>query len=101
MEELINTLTNLNWYWYLIGLLIVVGFVFLLQYKSFKKVVLDLVTIAENDIIGTKRGQERFALVVSQIHNIIPNKFKWFFTEERIKNIIEWAVRKMKQTLEK
>jgi hypothetical protein len=90
----------LEWYWIvLIVAVALIVIVLIFANKKFRGFVLEAVCKAEEEIQGTKKGQERFAQVVSQIRAIIPTKLQWLFTEARIKKIIEWAVKKMKQAL--
>lgn len=109
-ESIINWGSTVNWfstwewyYWLSIGaafvLMLLIGLIF--KYREFRKVALDLVVIAEGLITGTKKGQERFDYVVSKIYDYIPTSLRLLLTKRRIKNIIEWAVRKMKKYLAK
>lgn len=94
---------NMEWYYIVLIVLAVLSLLFALftKNKKIKKIVLDLVIKAEQEIKGTKKGQERFAFVIEQIQLIIPKQLHWFFTDERLKSIIEWAVTQMKKQLEK
>ena len=94
-------LVSLQWYWYIVALALVVAVVFALKFKQFRKIVLEFVIKAENDIKGTKKGQERFKYVINVIHSYIPVQLKWYFTVERLTNIIEKCVIKMKKQLNK
>lgn len=94
-------LLNLQWYWYLIIVLAIVTIVLLcVQFKGFRKIVRNLVIEAEEQIKGTKKGQERFAYVVNLVHQYVPKPLKWYFTEIRIAEWIENAVTCMKNKLE-
>ena len=91
--------------WYFIGLIVsavaVLAFGLFTKNINFKKMVYDLVVMAELEIKGTKMGQEKFAWVVAQIFFYVPSELKWCVTEARITKVIEWAVAKMKKQLEK
>ncbi len=92
----------MDWYFYvIIGVVVVLAFVFLWKYRWFKKIVYDFVVKAERDFIGSKRGNEKFSYVSSVIYGYIPLGLRWFFTVERIGKIIEWGVSRMKKELEK
>jgi hypothetical protein len=65
------------------------------------KEVYELVCIAERQITGTKRGQERKAAVVKCLHNMLPPALRLFITDATIDNMIETAVKEMKAALQK
>ena len=89
-----------QWAYIVLGVAVFLILVVLLfTNKKFKSFVYQLVLSAEEHITGEKKGNERFEFVISKIREIIPSWLKWFFTEKRIKNIIEWAVSKMKNAL--
>jgi len=94
---------NMEWYYIVLIVLAVLSLIFALftKNKKIKKIVFDLVVKAEQEIKGTKKGQERLAWVIDQVQTFIPKPLQWFFTDERIKAIIEWAVVQMKKQLEK
>lgn len=87
----------------IVGCLVGLGLVILLSFglknKDFRKLVYRLVVEAENAIKGTKKGQERFDYVLEVAYEHIPEGLQWFLTKERIGDIIEWAVAKMKDKL--
>ena len=62
--------------------------------------VYQLVLAAENAIVGTKLGQARLDLVVSQLNEILPKQLKFILTGKRVRKVIEWAVVKLKETFE-
>lgn len=102
MYEFINWFLNLNWYWYLLVILVSICIgILTTKYKSFCRIVYQFVLKAEKEITGSKKGKERFDYVVSIIISYIPLSLRWLLTKERIANIIEWAVIKMKESLEK
>ena len=54
---------------------------------------------AENQIKGTKMGQERKAQVLAWLHDCLPFPVTLFVTEADLDRIIESAVAKMKEAL--
>lgn len=64
------------------------------------RTVYRLVCSAEEEITGTKRGQERKAQVARAIHAWLPRWARLFVGEEDIDDLIELAVAKMKQLLQ-
>lgn len=84
-----------------IGIVLVVSLLIyaITKYRSFKETAYKFVVLAEYYITGTKKGQERFNYVIRTIYNYVPSSLRFIFTEKRIKNIIEWAVSKMKKAL--
>lgn len=90
--------------WYIILVLVVLALLFiviLLFSKVFRQKVYDFVCEAETKITGSKKGQERYNKVVSDIRAFLPQPLHWIFTEALIKKIIEGAVKKMKSVYEK
>lgn len=63
------------------------------------RVIYRLVCGAEEEITGSKRGQERKAQVVRAIHDWLPRWARLFISEQDIDDLIELAVEKMKQLL--
>jgi len=100
--SVLDFMKTIDWYWWvgIIAVLIIIWFI-LGKYEWFKRVVYDLVVKAEQEIVGYKKGNERFKFVVNAIQSVIPLVLRGFFTEKRIVNIIEWAVGEMKKGLEK
>lgn len=96
----------MNWYIFgfcvavivLLIALVVIGLV--TTDKAFKNMVYQLVLAAENAIVGTKLGQARLDLVVSQLNEILPKELKFILTGKRVRKVIEWAVVKLKETYE-
>ncbi len=64
------------------------------------RLIFKLVCNAEREITGTKRGQERKAQVARAIHDWLPGWARILITEQDIDDLIELAVKKMKQLLE-
>lgn len=54
---------------------------------------------AENQIKGTKMGQERKAQVLEWLHDCLPFPVTLFITEDDLDRMIESAVAKMKEAL--
>ena len=63
------------------------------------RTVYKLVCNAEQEIVGTKRGQERKAQVVQAIHDWLPAWARIFISQQDIDDLIELAVETMKQLL--
>jgi len=102
----------MEWYYIVLlciaGVILLSGFTILLfKNTKFRKAVYNWVLQAEERIAGSKMGQEKFAFVVARIHEWIegiPVVGKWLhliFTEAIIAKIIEKAVARMKETLQK
>lgn len=62
-------------------------------------IVYKLVCNAEQEIVGTKRGQERKAQVVQALHGLLPGWARIFVSQQDIDDLIELAVESMKQLL--
>ncbi len=63
------------------------------------RVIYRLVCAAEQQITGTKRGQERKAAVLASIHAWLPGWARLFVTQQDLDDLVELAVEKMKQLL--
>ena len=67
--------------------------------KKVFSVLYELVCRAEEEITGTKRGQERKAAVLAAIHARLPGWAQLLVTEQDLDNLLEKAVTLMKQKL--
>ena len=93
---------TVEWYWWIGATVILfIIWLFVRKHEYFKLFVYEIVVQAEEEIVGYKKGNERFKFVVNEIQDFIPSSLRWYFTEKRIIDIIEWAVRQMKKNLEK
>lgn len=63
------------------------------------RMIYRLVCNAEQEIVGTKRGQERKAQVVQALHDMLPAWARLFVSRQDIDDLIELAVESMKQLL--
>ncbi len=63
------------------------------------RIIYRLVCAAEQEITGTKRGQERKARVIAALHDTLPSWARIFISEQDIDELIELAVEKMKALL--
>lgn len=63
------------------------------------RIIYKLVCNAEQEIVGTKRGQERKAQVVQALHGLLPGWARIFVSQQDIDDLIELAVESMKQLL--
>lgn len=86
--------------------LMVIGFVALavgairLGYKQYvKKWALELVTIAEDSIMGSGQGAKKKAQVFAALHSALPDWLKPIITDEVLDAVIEKAVWMMKKAL--
>lgn len=86
--------------------LMVIGFVALavgairLGYKQYvKKWALELVTIAEDSIMGSGQGAKKKAQVFAELRGALPDWLKPFITDEVLDSVIEKAVSMMKKAL--
>lgn len=86
--------------------LIIVGFVALavgairLGYKQYvKQWALELVTLAENSIIGSGQGAKKKAQVFAALRSALPDWLKPIITDEVLDAVIEKAVLMMKKAL--
>lgn len=86
--------------------LIIVGFVALavgairLGYKQYvKQWALELVTLAENSIMGSGQGAKKKAQVFAALRGALPDWLKPFITDEVLDSVIEKAVSMMKKAL--
>ena len=96
----------MNWYIFGFSVAIIVLLVAILIVglvttdKMFKNLVYQLVVAAENAIVGTKLGQARLDLVISQLNEILPKELKFILTGKRVRKVIEWSVIKLKEVYE-
>lgn len=76
---------------------------FILCKKGYKSeiagTIYALVCRAEVELEGSKRGQEKKALVISRLHDLLPIWAKILISEQDIDNLIEAAVEQMKRVL--
>lgn len=86
--------------------LIIVGFAALavgairLGYKQYvKQWALELVTLAENSIMGSGQGTKKKAQVFAALRGALPDWLKPFITDEVLDSVIEKAVSMMKKAL--
>jgi hypothetical protein len=86
--------------------LIIVGFVALavgairMGYKQYvKQWALELVTIAEDSIMGSGQGAKKKAQVFAALRGALPDWLKPFITDEVLDSVIEKAVSMMKKAL--
>lgn len=72
-----------------------------LGYKQYvKDWALELVTIAENSIMGSGQGAKKKAQVFAALRGALPDWLKPFITDEVLDSVIEKAVSMMKKALE-
>ena len=86
--------------------LIIVGFVALavgairMGYKQYvKQWALELVTIAEDSIMGSGQGAKKKKQVFAALRGALPDWLKPFITDEVLDSVIEKAVSMMKKAL--
>ena len=71
-----------------------------LGYKQYVKPwALDLVTLAENSIMGSGQGAKKKAQVFAALRGALPDWLKPFITDEVLDSVIEKAVSIMKKAL--
>lgn len=85
------------YYWVLIGVAVVA----LVSFKAFRTLIYQLVVMAEKTIVGDKVGAERYKYVAERIYAVLPKTFQVIFTPSVISKLIEKAVIKMKEELDK
>ena len=112
METILNTILTPLPAW-LAMVLIVVGAVSLvlglirLGYgAAVKNLVLNLITQAEHEIQGTKRGAERKAWCVKMLRHYLDNSrwgklVSWAITEETMSKVIQFFFDQMRKALQK
>ena len=72
-----------------------------LGYKQYvKQWALELVTIAEDSIMGSGQGAKKKAQVFAALRGALPDWLKPFITDEVLDSVIEKAVSMMKKALE-
>ena len=86
--------------------LMIIGFAALavgairLGYKQYvKKWALELVTIAEDSIMGSGQGAKKKAQVFAALRSALPDWLKPIITDEVLDSVIEMAVSMMKKVL--
>ena len=91
---------------YIVGVCIAVVVsvaIFILCRKGYKAEVAStiyaLVCRAEVELEGSKRGQEKKALVIKRLHDLLPVWAALLISEQDIDNLIEAAVEQMKRVL--
>lgn len=73
-----------------------------LGYKQYvKQWALELVTLAENSIMGSGQGAKKKAQVFAALRSALPDWLKPIITDEVLDAVIEKAVWMMKKALEK
>lgn len=71
-----------------------------LGYKQYvKHLALELVTIAEDSIMGSGQGAKKKAQVFAALRGALPDCMKPFITDEVLDSVIEKAVSMMKKAL--
>ena len=71
-----------------------------LGYKQYvKQWALELVTIAEDSIMGSGQGAKKKAQVFAALRGALPDWLKPFITDEGLDSVIEKAVSMMKKAL--
>lgn len=112
METILNTILTPLPAW-LAMVLIVVGAVSLvlglirLGYgAAVKNLVLNLITQAEHEIQGTKRGAERKAWCVKMLRHYLDNSrwgklVSWAITEETMSKVVQFFFDQMRKALQK
>ena len=71
-----------------------------LGYKQYvKRWALELVTIAEDSIMGSGQGAQKKAQVFAALRGALPDWLKPFITDEVLDSVIEKAVSMMKKAL--
>ena len=71
-----------------------------LGYKQYVKLwALELVTIAEDSIMGSGQGAKKKAQVFAALRGALPDWLKPFITDEVLDSVIEKAVSMMKKAL--
>ena len=71
-----------------------------LCYKQYvKQWALELVTLAENSIMGSGQGAKKKAQVFAALRGALPDWLKPFITDEVLDSVIEKAVSMMKKAL--
>ena len=71
-----------------------------LGYKQYvKRWALELVTIAEDSIMGSGQGAKKKAQVFAALRGALPDWMKPFITDEVLDSVIEKAVSMMKKAL--
>lgn len=71
-----------------------------LGYKQYvKQWALELVTIAEDNIMGSGQGAKKKAQVFAALRGALPDWLKPFITDEVLDSVIEKAVSMMKKAL--
>lgn len=71
-----------------------------LGYKQYvKQWALELVTIAEDSIMGSGQGAKKKAQVFAALRSALPDWLKPFITDEVLDSVIEKAVSMMKKAL--
>ncbi|EOD01401.1 hypothetical protein [Caldisalinibacter kiritimatiensis] len=90
-----------NWGWVVLGILAIVTLLYLYKRGNedlVKKIILSLVVRAEKTL-GSKTGELKYAMVVNLAYKHIPSSLRLFFSKKEIDNMIEEAVRFLKEYL--
>lgn len=86
----------LKTYWsvILIGLVSAGYIVYLVvnqRWEKLRELAYKMIRQAENVIVGTKKGQERFSLVLEQLYNLIPAWLRFFIPRSLLEQKLqEW-----------
>lgn len=112
METILNTILNPLPAWLALVLIVVgavslaLGLIRLGYGAAVKNLVLNLITQAEREIQGTKRGAERKAWCVKMLRLYLDNGklgrlVSWAITEETMSKVIQFFFDRMKAALQK
>lgn len=98
LEFVLNNIGNI--------IVVVVVLVFLIilfkkDKKTLYRILLVLVTQAEKNIKGDKKGQERLNEVFCKVYDYLPSLIRWFVSKEMLKDWIEQALKQAKEYWEK
>ena len=69
------------------------------KYRGKAKQLLLALVVAAEEKYGGGTGEIKFAYVAQKLYEIMPAAFQWLFTPEKIAEMIEEAVTKMKEIL--
>lgn len=112
METILNTILAPLPSWLALVLIVVgavslvLGLIRLGYGAAVKNLVLNLITQAEREIQGTKRGAERKAWCVKMLRHYLDNSrwgklVSWAITEETMSKVIQFFFDQMRKALEK
>lgn len=99
---MINFLSN-NWLMIIVALALVGHILYLLinrRWAKLRELAYKMIRQAESVIVGTKKGQERFNMVLSQLYDLLPAWLRFFIPRTYLEQKLQEWFDLIKDTLD-